>query len=142
MSVDVSCKWFQLGGYIVWSPHDDLYIERVLLDQGFIEEKLKKAERLFRLAIIPELLGKWFTRGNTQLPDMISTTDDLHEDADKLVKMMMMMDHGVTVSNQEGMLWLDVTIPPVKLSGFTWHAYTLAKHLKENGAVPVATFLI
>ena len=70
--------------FVIWSPHDDLYIERVLLDQGFIEEKLKKAERLFRLAIIPELLGKWFTRGNTQLPDMISTTDDLHEDADKI----------------------------------------------------------
>ena len=68
--------------FVVWSTHD-LYIERILLDQGFIEEKLKEAERLFWLAIIPELLGKWFTRTNAWLPSINSVSDDLSEDADK-----------------------------------------------------------
>lgn len=66
--------------FVVWNPHDDLYIERILLDQGFIKEKLEKAERLFWLAVLPELLGKWFTRANTQLSAINSTTDDLNDD--------------------------------------------------------------
>ena len=42
----------------------------------FIKEKLKQAEKLFWLAIIPELLGKWFTRNHTKLPNVVATTDD------------------------------------------------------------------
>ena len=105
---------------------DELYIERILLDQRFTEEKLKEVERLFWLAIIPELERKWFTRGDTHgwLTGMSSVTDDLNEDADKInIKMMMIMmmvDHGVIVSNQESqVLWLGVKIPSAKSDGFT-----------------------
>ena len=48
-----------------------------------------------------------------------------------------MMDHGVIVSNLEGVIWLDVKIPPAKS-----HGMLLTKYLKENGPVPVPTFII
>lgn len=43
---------------VVWTVSGEPHIERILLNQVFIEEKLKQAEKLFWLAIIPKLLGK------------------------------------------------------------------------------------
>ena len=54
-------------------------------NECFIEEKLEKAKKLFWLAIIPELLGKWFTRIHVHawLPSMNSENDDPNVDGDK-----------------------------------------------------------
>ena len=52
--------------FVVWRP-EDCHIERVFHDRDFIAEKLKKGEELFWLGIVPELLGKWFTRDNSKL---------------------------------------------------------------------------
>ena len=68
--------------FVVWSASRELHIERIPLNQAFIEEKLEQAEKLFWLAIIPELLGKWFTRNHTKLPHIVFTTDD-HDDPNK-----------------------------------------------------------
>lgn len=69
--------------FVVWTASGEPHIERILLDRVFIEEKLKQAEKLFWLAIIPELLGKWFTRDHTKLPTVVVTTnDDPNEDDD------------------------------------------------------------
>lgn len=62
--------------FVVWTASGEPHIERILLNQVFIEEKLIQAEKLFWLAIIPELLGKWFTRDHTKLPTVVATTDD------------------------------------------------------------------
>jgi len=70
--------------FVVWGPSDDLHIERIFLGQSFIEEKLNQAEK-FWLAILPELLGKWFTRTNTQFPvvNTISPNNDSNEFKDE-----------------------------------------------------------
>jgi len=56
----------------------------------FIEERLKKTEKLFWLAIIPELLGKWFTRDHTKLPIVTAITDNDYSSE----------DNGVTAKEQ------------------------------------------
>jgi len=60
--------------FVVWTASGEPHIERILLNQVFIEDKLKQAEKLFWLAIIPELLGKWFMRDHTKLPTVVVTT--------------------------------------------------------------------
>ena len=71
--------------FVVWTASEEPHIERILFDRMFIEEKLQQAEKLFWLAIIPELLGKWFTRDHTKLPIVAAITDgddDSSEDDD------------------------------------------------------------
>ena len=58
-----------------------LHVERITFNKTFINENLKQAERLFWLAIIPELPGKWFTRDHIKLlavdyDDVVLTEDD------------------------------------------------------------------
>ena len=47
--------------FVVWTP-TEIYIERVQMDMSFLTENLAKAKELYITAILPELLGKWFTR--------------------------------------------------------------------------------
>ena len=47
--------------FVLWTP-SEIYIERVQLDMSFVAENLAKAKELYITAILPELLGKWFTR--------------------------------------------------------------------------------
>lgn len=70
--------------FVVWSATEDPHIERIVLDRVFIEEKLVQAEKFFWLAIIPELLGKWFTRDFTKLPIVtaVADTENRSEDDD------------------------------------------------------------
>ena len=53
--------------FVVWGLSGDIHIERIFLDKSFIELQLEKAEKVFQLAIIPELLAKWYTRHDTTL---------------------------------------------------------------------------
>ena len=62
--------------FVVWSACEALHIERITFNKTFIDEKLKQAERLFWLAIIPELLGKWFTRDHIKLPTVDHDEND------------------------------------------------------------------
>ena len=49
--------------FVVWSPSGELHIERILpMATGEFSIKIEKAKKLFHYAILPELLGKWFTR--------------------------------------------------------------------------------
>lgn len=44
-------------------------MERIVPDPHFQHEKLPQAEMVFWIAIMPELLGKWFSRENmTTIP--------------------------------------------------------------------------
>ena len=44
----------------------ELHIERIYPDASFMEEKLIIVKHFFDVAVLPELLGRWFTR---PLPD-------------------------------------------------------------------------
>ena len=47
--------------FIVYTK-EGLHIERIKPDPYFMEEKLTKAKQFFEIAILPELLGRWFSR--------------------------------------------------------------------------------
>ena len=42
--------------------NSDLHIERITKDHDFWSDLVFKAERFFRVCILPELLGKWYTK--------------------------------------------------------------------------------
>lgn len=60
--------------FVVWNP-TGLHVERLMPDQQIIQETSPKAEKFFRLCILPELVGKWFTRAKV-LPNTSSTIED------------------------------------------------------------------
>ena len=66
--------------FVVWSETGDFHCERILPDTDFISEQLNLAEKFFYLAILPELLGKWFTRDHTALPTVMLHDDSGEED--------------------------------------------------------------
>lgn len=64
--------------FIVWSPKE-MYIERVDLDEEFWNEKSLIALEFHKQVIMPELLGRYFTRDNrnTQSWCICETFDDV-----------------------------------------------------------------
>ena len=47
--------------FVVWSEKD-IVMERIVLDVEFVESALEKATKNFKYGILPELLGKYYTR--------------------------------------------------------------------------------
>ena len=43
-------------------------IEKISFSKNFVEENVKKAKKNYMLAILPELMCKWFSRENVMLP--------------------------------------------------------------------------
>ena len=41
---------------------EDLHVERIEPNPAFMEENLAKVKHLFDVAVLPELLGRWFSR--------------------------------------------------------------------------------
>ena len=63
--------------FVVWSPSGIYHTERIVVDNDFIEGKLQQAEKLFWLAIMPELIGKWYTGKHTEFPRHTLQTDEV-----------------------------------------------------------------
>lgn len=53
--------------FIVWRE-GDIHIERIKPDPNLLQPALQKAEQFFKLSILPEIVGKWFTRSHIPLP--------------------------------------------------------------------------
>ena len=51
----------KFADFVMWSP-SEMYIERVELDASFVTRNVAKAKELCVTAILPELLGKYFSR--------------------------------------------------------------------------------
>ena len=47
--------------FVVWSPKE-MHMERLTLDKELIQTAIPTAEKFWRLCVLPELLGKWYTR--------------------------------------------------------------------------------
>ena len=60
--------------FVVWHAAG-LHVERLVPDQQVTETCLPKAERFFTICVLPELVGKWYTRRRV-LPDPIDTYED------------------------------------------------------------------
>ncbi len=54
------CK-VQYGDFVVWGK-TELVILRINLDEDFISEAMRKAALFFKYGVLPELIGKWYTR--------------------------------------------------------------------------------
>ena len=47
--------------FVVWTTKD-VHIQRILPDPTFWYKVVEKATRLFQTAVLPEIVGRWFTR--------------------------------------------------------------------------------
>ena len=47
--------------FVVWHPTADLHLERIKYEADQPMQCLEKAEQFFKLCILPELTGKWYT---------------------------------------------------------------------------------
>ncbi len=54
------CK-VQYGDFVVWGK-TELVILRINLDEDFISEAIRKAALFVKYGVLPELIGKWYTR--------------------------------------------------------------------------------
>ena len=66
--------------FVVWTMRD-IHIERIGPDVALWEDALLKATKVFKLAVLPELLGRWFTkptlsRGAIEDPVQETESDD------------------------------------------------------------------
>ena len=71
--------------FVVWTPRE-IHIERITLDEQLIETAIPTAKKFWRLCVLPELLGKWYTRQkcpNVQCTSLHTQTDQLEEDSGK-----------------------------------------------------------
>lgn len=63
--VQVQCQLFctrrMYCDFVVWTT-EDIHIERVYPDEQFWLSSIQKAQVFFRNAVLPELIGKWFSR--------------------------------------------------------------------------------
>ena len=49
--------------FVVWTEAD-VHVERVIEDKPFLDDVIPRAQKFFNLCVLPELLGKWFTRSH------------------------------------------------------------------------------
>ena len=61
---EVSC-----GDFVVWHE-EELVVERIYPDEKIIMSALSKCTNFFKYGILPEILGKWYTR----LPPQVLTS--------------------------------------------------------------------
>lgn len=45
--------------FVVWK---DLFVQRIGIERVFIDDAMQRAKPFVKLGILPELVGKWFTR--------------------------------------------------------------------------------
>ena len=55
--------------------YSEVLIERILLDNDVISDALERATKFFKVGILPELVGKWFSKARSftamQLPEEV-----------------------------------------------------------------------
>ena len=51
----------EYGDFVVWTE-SDIAVKRIARDRRFYEEATEKIEHMFIYGILPEIIGKWYTR--------------------------------------------------------------------------------
>ena len=90
------CRWSH-GDFVVWSK-DGILVERILRDDTFFNSHMDAIKHFFIYGILPEIIGKWYSRqpvadadGLVQIPTMSEETEDNGQQQDDLPS------HGATV---------------------------------------------
>ena len=64
--------------FVVWGD-ESVFYERILIDTEFIDNAIEEAQPFIKLALLPELVGKWFSRqtvATTTLTDPPSSSSN------------------------------------------------------------------
>ena len=70
------CTGANYCDFIVYTK-ESIHIERIQPDNSFWEENVRKAKKFFEIGILPELLGRWFSRPPEQIMSSLSAPSDL-----------------------------------------------------------------
>ena len=62
----------EYGDFVVWTTHE-LVMERIKRDEEFYQAGVQKVEQFFCYSILPEIIGKWYTRGRECTTDQNSS---------------------------------------------------------------------
>lgn len=81
---------FQYGDFVVWTENG-IAIERIKLDRDFYENCIDNIEHFFVYSVLPEIVGKWYTRQNianedgvVHIPKTTETITPSEEDMNQL----------------------------------------------------------
>ena len=61
VTIKYNCKCVSYGDFAVWIK-DDTVVDLVFKDDHFIETKLEDVKHIFIYRILPEIVGKWYSR--------------------------------------------------------------------------------
>lgn len=70
------CTGANYCDFVVYTK-ESIHIERIKPDNSFWEENVRKAKKFFEIGILPELLGRWFSRPPEQIMSSLSAPSDL-----------------------------------------------------------------
>jgi hypothetical protein len=62
----------EFADFVIWSPQG-LNIERIVASEDFFIDKLADVEAFYKYCLLPELVGKWYTRQSV-MPQRSSTS--------------------------------------------------------------------
>lgn len=65
VQTQLGCCEMERGYFVVWTEKD-LHMEEILFDIELWEDMCRRSKKLFRSAILPELVGKFFSKTPTQ----------------------------------------------------------------------------
>ena len=106
------CTGASYCDFIVYTS-ESIHIERIYLNTKFLESNIVKTKDFFEKGILPELLGKWFTRSTQQTSVCVSEAGT-----------SIMPSQSRYCYCQEGeqgdMIGCDNERCPYKINGFTW----------------------
>ena len=69
------CEEAMYADFVVWTVAD-IHIERILPDAEFWSELVSKATEFYKKCLLPELVGKFYSRSSCPLPDHLLTDTD------------------------------------------------------------------
>ena len=75
----------EYADFVVWKE-EDLFVQRIPIEKEFIEDAMERVAPFVKLAILPEVVGKWFTRQKTSLSEERTTQQcDVTNEGDEQV---------------------------------------------------------
>lgn len=68
--------------FVVWHPTADIHLERIKYEADQLMQCLTKAEQFFKLCVLPELTGKWYTQSRCEIVPASSQQQDQFDEED------------------------------------------------------------
>ena len=79
----------EYADFVLWRE-EDMFVQRIAIDKEFIDDAINKTVPFIKLAILPELVGRWFTKQKTP-DDQAPLQSDQHRTAGATAKKVKIM---------------------------------------------------